>query len=78
MENAVPLIAIHQRLQAKLPNLDDQLKWLGKSNPAFDGHKPIEIAASSLENLYWVSYTLDSLHLEKESAPARATPGNPP
>lgn len=60
VEAAAPLIAIYRKLAARYPNPEDQVKWLFTDHPDFGGGKPIDVAASSLENLYWVGYYLDS------------------
>jgi hypothetical protein len=60
LESAAPLIAIFRKLAARYPNSEDQVKWLFSEHPDFGGAKPIDVAASSLENLYWVGYYLDS------------------
>lgn len=60
LESAAPLIAIYRKLAARYPKSEDQVKWLFTEHPDFGGAKPIDVAASSLENLYWVGYYLDS------------------
>ena len=60
LESAAPLIAIYRKLAARYPNNEDQVKWLFTEHRDFGGAKPIDVAASSLENLYWVGYYLDS------------------
>jgi hypothetical protein len=60
LENASPLIAIYRKLAARYPKTEDQVKWLFTEHRDFGGAKPIDVAASSLENLYWVGYYLDS------------------
>lgn len=60
LEAAAPLIAIYRKLAARFPNSEDQVKWLFSEHQEFGGAKPIDVAASSLENLYWVGYFLDS------------------
>ncbi len=57
---AAPLIAIYRRLATRYPKGEEQVKWLFTAHPDFGGAKPIDVAASSLENLYWVGYYLDS------------------
>lgn len=59
-EAAAPLIAIYRKLAARFPNSEDQVKWLFTEHQEFGGAKPIDVATSSLENLYWVGYFLDS------------------
>jgi len=59
-ESAAPLIAIYRKLAARYPKTEDQVKWLFTEHRDFGGAKPIDVAASSLENLYWVGYYLDS------------------
>jgi hypothetical protein len=59
-ESAVPLIAIYRRLAARFPKTEDQVKWLFTEHQDFGGTKPIDVAASSLENLYWIGYYLDA------------------
>ncbi|MBS1962719.1 MAG: DUF2384 domain-containing protein [Bdellovibrionales bacterium] len=60
LESAAPLIAIYRKLAARYPKTEDQVKWLFTEHRDFGGSKPIDVAASSLENLYWVGYYLDS------------------
>ena len=60
LESAAPLISIFRKLAARYPNSEDQVKWLFTEHRDFGGAKPIDVAASSLENLYWVGYYLDS------------------
>jgi len=60
LESAAPLIAIYRKLAARYPKTEDQVKWLFTEHRDFGGAKPIDVAASSLENLYWVGYYLDS------------------
>lgn len=60
LESAAPLIAIYRKLAARFPKTEDQVKWLFTEHRDFGGSKPIDVAASSLENLYWVGYYLDS------------------
>ena len=60
LESAAPVIAIYRKLAARYPNSEDQVKWLFTGHPDFGGSKPIDVAVSSLENLYWVGYYLDS------------------
>ncbi len=60
LESAAPLIAIYRKLAARYPKSEDQVKWLFTDHRDFGGAKPIDVAASSLENLYWVGYYLDS------------------
>jgi hypothetical protein len=60
LESAVPLIAIYRRLSARFPKTEDQVNWLFTGHADFGGAKPIDVAASSLENLYWIGYYLDA------------------
>ena len=60
LESAAPLIAIYRKLAARYPEIEEQVKWLFSEHQEFGGAKPIDVAASSLENLYWVGYFLDS------------------
>jgi hypothetical protein len=60
LDAAVPLIAIYRKLAARFPESDEQVKWLFSEHRDFGGSKPIDVAMSSLENLYWVGYFLDS------------------
>jgi len=60
LESASPLIAIYRKLAARYPKSEDQVKWLFTEHRDFGGAKPIDVATSSLENLYWVGYYLDS------------------
>lgn len=59
MENAVPLIAIYKRLRAILPDPADQVKWLTQPHAAFDQNRPFDVARSSVQNLFWLSYYLE-------------------
>ena len=61
-ETAAPVISIFRKLSARYPKNEDQVKWLFTEHPDFGGAKPIDVAVSSLENLYWVGYYLDSAH----------------
>ncbi|MBC7385418.1 MAG: hypothetical protein H7301_04530 [Cryobacterium sp.] len=65
LDSAVPLISIYRRLTQMHPETEDQVKWLFTAHTDFGGAKPIDVAASSLENLYWVGYFLDSAQLKK-------------
>ncbi len=69
METAVPLIAIHKRLQKKLKDPEEQVKWLTSPHQDFDGNAPYGVAISSIENLYWLSYYLDSAATSEPSSP---------
>lgn len=60
LESAPPLIAIYRRLSAKYPSPEDQVKWLFTAHKDFGESKPIDVASSSLENLYWVGYYLET------------------
>jgi hypothetical protein len=60
MDTAVPIVSIYKSLVRRFSSGEDQVKWLFSENSDFGGHKPIDIAASSVENLYWISYYLDS------------------
>jgi hypothetical protein len=60
MDNAVPIVSIYKALRRRFPDSDDRMKWLFKENSDFGGNKPIDIVASSVENLFWVSYYLES------------------
>ncbi len=60
LEAAAPLISIYRKLAARFPNSEEQVKWLFSEHQEFGGSKPIDVAMSSLENLYWVGYFLDS------------------
>ena len=71
MDNAVPLVAVYKRLQAFKPG-EEGLKWLFSAHPEFGNEKPIDVMASSLENLYWVSYWLDSSRAAVNAATADA------
>jgi hypothetical protein len=66
-ESGAPLVAIHRRLSEKLPDTEQQVRWLTTAHPDFDGHKPYDIAVSSAENLAWLAYYLESaLTLSKD------------
>jgi len=71
MDNAVPLVAVYKRLQAFKPG-EEGPKWLFSAHPEFGNEKPIDVMASSLENLYWVSYWLDSSRAAVNAATADA------
>ena len=60
LETAAPLIGIYRKLAARFPNHEDQVKWLFTEHQEFGGTKPIDVTASSVENLYWVAYFLES------------------
>lgn len=60
MDTAVSVVSIYKALARRFPHLEDRMKWLFKENPDFGDHKPIDIAASSIENLHWIAYYLDS------------------
>lgn len=61
MDNAVPLASIYRALCRRFPDkAEEQVSWLFKGHADFGGNKPIDIAASSVENLYWLSYYLES------------------
>lgn len=62
LETLAPLLTIYRRLRQKLPSVEDQLKWLTQANKDFGDHPPLEILSSSVENLYWVSYYLETVH----------------
>lgn len=64
MDNAVALASIYQSLKKRYPQEEDQVKWLFTSHPDFGQNKPIDIAASSTENLFWLSYYLASSSLQ--------------
>lgn len=59
LDSAAPLIAVYRKLAARFPKTEDQVKWLFTEHQEFGGAKPIDVATSSLENLYWVGYFLD-------------------
>jgi len=60
LETAAPVIAIYRKLAARFPNSEDQVKWLFTEHQEFGGTKPIDVATSSIDNLYWVAYFLES------------------
>ena len=60
METAVPLVSIYKKLALLYREPDDQVKWLFTEHADFAGSKPIDIISSSLENLYWVGYYLET------------------
>jgi hypothetical protein len=60
MDNAVPIVSIYKALQRKFPEFENQVKWLFEKNPDFDNNKPIDVATSSVGNLFWISYYLDT------------------
>ncbi|MEO5970737.1 MAG: hypothetical protein ABIQ95_12495 [Bdellovibrionia bacterium] len=59
MNTAVPVVSIYKALVRNFPETEDRIKWLFKENGDFGGNKPIDIATSSVENLFWMSYYLD-------------------
>lgn len=59
-EAAPPFIQIYRKLAARFPKSEDQVKWLFTEHPDFGGSKPIDVATSSLENLFWLGYYLDA------------------
>lgn len=59
MSTAVPVVSIYKALVRNFPEADDRIEWLFKENNDFGGNKPIDIATSSVENLFWMSYYLD-------------------
>ena len=59
-ESAPPLIKIYRKLAARHRSNEEQVKWLFTEHPDFGGSKPIDVAASSLENLFWLGYYLDA------------------
>ena len=61
----VPVISIYKRLAERFADSEAQVKWLFEQNPDFGGAKPIDVAISSSENLYWVSYYLESSRPER-------------
>lgn len=63
-ETAAPLISIHRHLARRYPDPEDQVKWLFTAHADFGGSKPIDVAASSVENLYWLGYYLASSALQ--------------
>ena len=60
MDNVVPLISICKNLRKRYSDAEAQVKWLFTENADFGGNKPIDVAASSVENLFWVGYYLDT------------------
>ena len=60
MDNAIALASIYQSLNRRFPQIEEQVKWLFTGHPDFGNNKPIDIAASSPENLFWLSYYLAS------------------
>jgi hypothetical protein len=66
MEKAVPLVSIYRRLSEKFPEPEDQVKWLTSAHPHFDGNPPFDIALSSIENLAWLSYYLESIGIYRD------------
>lgn len=66
LDCAPPLIQIYKKLVARYPDTEKQLEWLFKSHPDFGGAKPIDVAASSTENLFWLAYYLESATASKD------------
>jgi hypothetical protein len=62
MESAVPVLNIFHRLEKRFgPGKEAEVaRWLSEPHVDFGGQPPLDVAASSLENLFWVSYYLDS------------------
>ena len=60
METAVPLVSIYKRICAKHPETEAQARWMITPHTDFGDNKPIDVAASSIQNLYWVSYYLET------------------
>lgn len=60
LETAAPVIGMYRKLAARFPNSEDQVKWLFTEHQEFGGTKPIDVATSSIDNLYWVAYFLES------------------
>jgi hypothetical protein len=60
MDTAVPVVSIYKSLARRFPETENQVKWLFEKNNDFGGNKPIDITISSVDNLFWVSYYLDS------------------
>jgi hypothetical protein len=59
MDSALPLISIFNSLFRRFSSAQEVIQWLFKENQHFGGNKPIDVATSSVENLYWLSYYLD-------------------
>lgn len=60
LENTVALVSVFKNLKKKFPNTEDQLKWLFAEHQDFGGFKPIDIMSQTKDNLFWVSYYLES------------------
>jgi len=60
LDAAESVISIHRRLSQCLPKPQEQSRWLFMENKDFDGRRPIDIAMSSLDNLYWLNYYVGS------------------
>jgi hypothetical protein len=67
LETAAPFIGIYRKLAARFPKSEDQVKWLFTEHQEFGGTKPIDVAASSVDNLYWVAYFLESQSAAKSA-----------
>ncbi|MGZ3689655.1 MAG: antitoxin Xre/MbcA/ParS toxin-binding domain-containing protein [Bdellovibrionota bacterium] len=67
MDNAVPLVRIHQILARWFPAAEEQLKWLSTPHKDFGGNRPVDIAATSPERLQWLAYYLETFR-EKPAA----------
>lgn len=52
--------SIGRKLSRWLGGPEQELEWLTKASDSFGGLPPIEVCASSLENVQWVAYTLDT------------------
>ena len=57
---APALIRIYQLLERKHPKNEDQVKWLFTAANDFGDTPPIDVMASSRENLFWVAYYLET------------------
>lgn len=60
LENVAPLIQIYKRLSKTYPDPEQQVAWLFTNHKDFGNLKPIDVAAGSVENLFWIAYTLET------------------
>ena len=68
LENAPPLVQIYKNLSRTYPDPDQQVAWLFTPHKDFGNQKPIDVAAGSVENLFWIAYTLETQAHQAKSA----------
>src|SRR5438270_2717314 len=57
---AVALLHVFKRVRDRYPEVDKQVEWLMSPHPDFGGNRPMDVAASSPENLLWLGYYLET------------------